>query len=91
MSTQSLICSVARIRIGSGKQTSIWYDPWLPDRTNPLMESEIYPHLESATMDSLRITYNGGWNNDLIKDMFSERDQKIILSVLLSHYERNDE
>lgn len=71
MSTRYLICSGARIRIGSGKQTSIWHDPWLPDRTNPLMESEIYPHLESAKVDSLRITENGGWDKDLIKDLFT--------------------
>lgn len=83
LSTQKLIRDGARIRIGSGKQTSIWYDPWLPDKKNPLIESEIIPHLALDTVDSLRISENGDWDIDLVKDLFNERDQKLIFSVPL--------
>lgn len=41
-------------------------------------------------MDSLNISDNGGWYIDLVKDLFSERDQNLIISVPLSHFERKD-
>lgn len=91
MSTQNLIRYGARIRIGSGMSTSLWYDPWLPDRLNPYLETEIYPQLDSATVKSLHISDNGGWDIDLVNDLFSERDQKLIISVPLSHFETEDE
>lgn len=64
---------------------------WLPDKTNPLIESEIIPHLELATVYSLKISENGDWDIDLVKYLFNERDQKLIFSVPLSQWERNDE
>lgn len=91
MSTQNLIRCGARIRVGSGKNTSIWNDPWLPDKSNHLLETRVYPHLASAKVKSLRISDNGGWDIDMVKDLFSERDQKLVLSVPLSHFEREDE
>lgn len=46
--------------------------------------------MELAKVQSSRISENGYWDVDLVKDLFSERDQRLILSIPLSQYERDD-
>ncbi|XP_073121019.1 uncharacterized protein [Henckelia pumila] len=89
-STQGLLRQGARIRIGSGKQTCIWKDPWLPDKINPFISSGGHPDLINLTVGSLRVAENGAWDLDIVRDLFSERDQQLIISLPLSHHERDD-
>lgn len=53
MASQALIRQGACERIGSGRQTKIWGDPWLPDLTNPFIESPHNPELINQTVNSL--------------------------------------
>lgn len=85
MAYQDLIRTRARKRIGSGYQTKIWGDPWLPDLINPCIESQCYPELQLATVSSLHSATTGTWDVDLIKEYFNERDQQLILSIPLSN------
>ncbi|XP_073137573.1 uncharacterized protein [Henckelia pumila] len=89
-STKELIKKGARKRIGSGCQTKIWGDPWLPDQVNPCIESVCSQGLESSTVSSLRSAVDGSWDIDIIQDLFSERDQRLILSIPLSRQECDD-
>lgn len=82
--TLTLIRNRVRRRIGSGLQVNIWNDRWLPDLNNPFIETNCSPVLAQAIVNSLRITPDDSWDIDLIKDLFSERDQNLILSIPLS-------
>ncbi|XP_073153866.1 uncharacterized protein [Henckelia pumila] len=90
MATQVLIRQCAKLRIGSGLRTRIWDDPWLPNTDNPYIESEGPSELRMATVSSLRLYENGGWNIPLIRNLFNVRDQLLILSIPLSRHARVD-
>uniref|UniRef100_A0A803PXY9 Reverse transcriptase n=1 Tax=Cannabis sativa TaxID=3483 RepID=A0A803PXY9_CANSA len=82
--TQSLIKECARIRIGNGQRTSILGTPWLPNDSNPLVIST-HPGLSNYSVQNLMKVNRREWDEELIRDMFEDRDQEIILSIPLSN------
>ncbi|GER25691.1 ribonuclease H-like superfamily protein, partial [Striga asiatica] len=61
-----------RIRIGDGKDTSIWNDPWIPTNAPFKLGLEKVSQLMRA---------EGGWNKQLIEDVFQERDVTTIMKI----------
>uniref|UniRef100_A0A803QFL0 Uncharacterized protein n=1 Tax=Cannabis sativa TaxID=3483 RepID=A0A803QFL0_CANSA len=61
---------------------SVMGEPWLPDENNPLVTSS-HPTLASDTVASLMSMDNGGWDNEIIEDLFETRDQQLIKSIPL--------
>lgn len=64
-------------RIGDGRQTNIWNERWIPNHFNgkPLVRPDFPP----VTMVSELITESGGWNAELIKQVFVDVDATAIL------------
>lgn len=71
MASQELLRQGSYIRIGSGHLTKIWGEPWRPE-------------LQHEHVCSLRLSETGSWDLDLLKDLFTVRDQQQILSIPLS-------
>ena len=49
-----------------GDQVKIWQDPWLPDMSNPWIESLPTVGLIEATVDSLKSTSGDTWGEDIL-------------------------
>lgn len=59
MATPGLLRQGAQRRIGLDRHVKIWNILWLPDHTNPYIESVSPPDLQNATVESLRSYMNG--------------------------------
>lgn len=69
-------------RVGSGESLSITDVPWLPDENDP------YIHTRNAAIinqqvSSLMVTGEKRWDEELIADIFDQRDAEIILNIPL--------
>uniref|UniRef100_A0A803PT53 RNase H type-1 domain-containing protein n=1 Tax=Cannabis sativa TaxID=3483 RepID=A0A803PT53_CANSA len=74
-------------RIGNGKATSIWFDPWVPgDNTQPM------PCVEASEGVSLVSNFiiNKQWNEDMVRKWFARDDAKRILNISLPDSTTND-
>lgn len=63
--------------VGSGANTKILGEPWLPDVDNPYMTSN-HRTLTNNTVQSLMKTDILAWDGDIITDLFNERDAGLI-------------
>lgn len=67
-------------RVGNGQQIRIWEDPWLPGgitRRPRTPRGMVLLNKVSDLMDQI----TGGWDSQLIKDMFWEEDAALILFI----------
>ncbi|KAL0385485.1 UNVERIFIED_CONTAM: hypothetical protein Sradi_2942800 [Sesamum radiatum] len=87
LSTKELVKVGLLWRIGKGRTTRIWIDPWIPhapafrpcNRLEPLPPPTTVHHLfDPATQD---------WNRDLIESLFEPTESAPILSIPLSRFE----
>ena len=67
------------MRIGAGDKVNIWLDPWLPDQSNPMVETPVSAGLEHATVSSLISIETTKWDEDVLNDIFNARDKNLIL------------
>lgn len=82
LAAQGIIKEGAACRVGSGVNMSVLKDPWLSILQNPYVTtSNIF--LEGTMVSSLFVTGENRWDEDLIHDMFEERDVNLILSIPL--------
>ncbi|XVE55072.1 hypothetical protein DITRI_Ditri03aG0131700 [Diplodiscus trichospermus] len=79
-----------RRRIGNGQDTFVWRDPWLLDEHNPYLETACVSELEAVKVSSLLHSHGRGWDEDLVPDLFIERDAALVLSIPLSHRDSDD-
>lgn len=63
-------------RVGNRKTIREQTDPWLPG-LNPYIKSELPEDLRNITISTL-IDTEGGWDGDLIRDIFNQRDANLI-------------
>lgn len=76
-------------RIGSGEDTMIWTDNWLPReyKMRPVAAKTVDPPLVfSELIDSV----NGVWNETLLEDHFYEMDKEDISRIPLSSKKQPD-
>lgn len=69
-------------RIGSGRNISIWSDPWIQDVDNMRVTTEFSPEKRVFMVEDL--LQDGRWHKELIEESFNERDAKYILSIPVS-------
>lgn len=86
----AVICQGCRRKIGDGLNTKVFNVPWLPCPINGFMSSLITVELENITAYSLMDIDMGGWDDDVLNDIFNERDQNLIREIPLSRRRRND-
>ncbi|KAL6497651.1 hypothetical protein OROHE_027084 [Orobanche hederae] len=73
-------------RVGDGNSIDIWKDAWLPDRSNPFVQTQAQPFLENATVSSLLNFQGTYWDEDVIKGVFNQRDARLILNIPLPKF-----
>ncbi|KAF4361076.1 hypothetical protein F8388_016885 [Cannabis sativa] len=63
--------------------------PWLPDELHPYIESS-HPALLGNTVNALMKDGMVEWDEEVIKDVLSDMDQKLVWKVPLSNHSRSD-
>lgn len=81
---QSLLSQGISCRVGNGQDIDIINTPWLPTAADP------YIHTHGASLDNQKVSWlmrieEISWDEDLIRDLFEERDSEIILSIPLQY------
>ncbi|KAL8107899.1 hypothetical protein AgCh_024343 [Apium graveolens] len=76
--------------VKTGMETVIWKVPWLPDRENGYITSEMPSELEDATVLSLMVTNERKWDEEILTDLFNDRDVQFIKNIPLSDIDRRD-
>lgn len=84
MEAQVLLKQGAVRRVGSGTNVDILNDPWLPHFEDPYVHSE-HMALIGRKVGALLIPGQNEWDIDLIENIFTERDSRLILSIPLNH------
>ncbi|XP_074353402.1 uncharacterized protein LOC141692452 [Apium graveolens] len=71
---KGVILAGIRWKVGSGQMIDIVNQPWLLDDNNPYVTSN-HPTLTHNKVSSLVSTEYHGWDEDILRDLFNERDQ----------------
>ncbi|XP_050222666.1 uncharacterized protein LOC126672755 [Mercurialis annua] len=82
--TQKVMRRGVRVRIGDGKSTNIWQDPWLIDKSSGFILSDHRPNLNDSKVWQLFKEETREWDLEILRDLFVEEDQVRILSVPIS-------
>lgn len=77
-----------RVRIGNGKNTRIWEDPWLPTLPprpahGPILDTKM-------TISDLWLDSKREWNPIAFEGVLNPEDQKLALELYLSKYAETD-
>lgn len=76
--------------MGNGLETCIWGTLWLANSSNPYVEILGTSDLLDVTMDALMKLGFMEWDEELIRDMFMQRDQDEIMEISLSRSPKED-
>ncbi|KAH9726542.1 reverse transcriptase domain-containing protein [Citrus sinensis] len=79
-----IIVRGSRIQVGSGQNTLIGSDPWLPDAANGFISTSLNEILATAPVSSLIVPGQRRWDYDAVADLFDTRDRNLILQIPLS-------
>lgn len=71
-------------RIGNGRTTNIWGEPWLPDKDAPLLVTPRSEFHGLATVSSLIDPETSDWDVPLLNEMFCDRDVELIRKIPVS-------
>lgn len=61
-------------RIGNGRSTIVWKQPWLPDEANPWITSQVLDHDVNLQVSSLINHQTNDWDIGRLNNMFDQRD-----------------
>ncbi|XP_074351785.1 uncharacterized protein LOC141690929 [Apium graveolens] len=67
-------------RVGTGKDINILCQAWLLDDSNPYVTSS-HPGLVDQKVSSLMTMDGRGWDEEILKDLFNERDSSCIRNI----------
>ncbi|KAL0461293.1 UNVERIFIED_CONTAM: putative mitochondrial protein [Sesamum latifolium] len=90
-SSKALIQAGYRWRIGDGRTTKIWIDPWIPRLPSFCPRNAIGPLPPPTTVCHLFDLASGDWNVPLLSSIFDHDDCMAILSLPLSRAPLCDE
>lgn len=82
MEAQTLLKRGVVRRVGSGRDIDTLNDPWLPCDEDPFVHTR-HEALKNSKVQSLMVTGERVWDNELIADIFEERDANLILAIPL--------
>lgn len=68
--------------IASGDKIGIQNQPWLENDDNPYITS-VSQAFDSNMVSSLMKVNQRGWDEEIIRDLFNERDQQCILNLTI--------
>lgn len=81
--TKALVGRGARWRVGDGSSINICGEPWLLDAQYPFVSTHI-PWLQDKQVSSLMVPGSCCWDDELIHDIFNERDAELIRKISLN-------
>lgn len=81
-----VIYAGARWKVGLGNSINILGQPWLADENNPYITSDVLG-IQHAKVSSLLKQESTEWDEDILHDLFNDRDQNCIRQV---HLDVND-
>lgn len=90
MAAKHIIVRGSRIQVGSGQNTLIGSDPWLPDADNGFISTSLNESIASAPVSSLMVPGQRRWDYDAVADLFDTRDRNLILQIPLSSRREKD-
>ncbi|XP_038715124.1 uncharacterized mitochondrial protein AtMg00310-like [Tripterygium wilfordii] len=90
IASQPLVRSGAQWRVGKGDRIKIWTDSWLPDDSNPRVMSLVIQGSEEAVVRGLIRTDERLWDQDILRDLFNDRDRDLINKIPLSCRDNED-
>ncbi|XP_031116517.1 uncharacterized protein LOC116020174 [Ipomoea triloba] len=71
-------------RIGNGRSTFVWKQPWLPDDVNPFPISPSLGHDQNLQVSSLLHPQTYDWDIDRLNSIFVQRDVELIMRIPVS-------
>ncbi|EEF39944.1 nucleic acid binding protein, putative [Ricinus communis] len=81
---RDLICKGVQWKIGKGTEVSIGLHEWLLDASNGFIETNLPDELRLQPVCSLLKPGTCDWDQEILNDLFSERDKNLINSIVLS-------
>lgn len=91
LSAQDAIRAGCRRRIGDGADTKVWGSPWLPCINNGYLTTTVVLDLEDITVNSLIDEITGRWDQDILNELFNDRDRNLIQKIPVPSCRRRDE
>ena len=82
--SKKILKNGVRFEVGNGNHIHVWHDPWLPCNENVFLTIEIIPGLEEVTVANLMKDGNREWDQNVLKDLFNDRDFALIKPIPLS-------
>ncbi|XP_059451054.1 uncharacterized protein LOC132181841 [Corylus avellana] len=77
-------------KVGCGEKIRIWHDRWIPQPHSFKVQSKPSILAPTATMKELLDDDTGGWNHNLVNQIFSPEEAQLILSLPLSGSRQED-
>lgn len=88
MEAQNVLKAGAVRLVGDGTTISVLSDPWLPHPTNAFVTTNSEA-LHGVTVNSLFEIGEQKWDEELISDIFEDRDASLILSIPLNSTDKD--
>lgn len=64
-----------------GLSTNVWEVPWLPSVDNGYLTTTIAPEFQNIEVHNLFDVDKGGWDYDILNDIFNSRDRELIQQI----------
>ena len=90
LATQDTMKRGMRRKIGNGLTTTVWKVPWLPDLQNGYLTTELYEQLQDIKVQSLLAENQKSWDVEVVSDLFTDRDKKLILQIPIPIRDKED-
>ncbi|XP_031095240.1 uncharacterized protein LOC115999534 [Ipomoea triloba] len=65
-------------RIGNGRATCVWNQPWLPDATNPFVTIPVHGQDVNLRVTELLLPHTNDWDLTKLSSLFIQRDIELI-------------
>ncbi|KAL8125037.1 hypothetical protein AgCh_012638 [Apium graveolens] len=90
VAAQEVINHGCRRSIGTGMDTYVWKVPWLPATDNGYLTTAMPPELENIKVCDLMDVQERKWDDEILNDLFNERDVQLIQQIPLSSRDIKD-
>ncbi|KAL8102066.1 hypothetical protein AgCh_026811 [Apium graveolens] len=87
---QDAVKQGCRRKIGDGQSTRVWMVPWLPCIENGTPTTVMPQELENITVSGLMREGVNQWDDEILRDIFNERDVNLIRQIPLPRTTEQD-
>lgn len=87
---QEVLKKGCRRSIGTGEDTFVWKVPWLPSADNGYVTTTMPSELKDINVTNLMQMQDRGWDEEVLNDIFNDRDVRLIKNIPLSNNNKKD-